>query len=58
MLYQQGVWAMLHEARVDFSMALGLVFFADRGRRRFCADELARAAARFGQKADEEARQL
>jgi len=26
MLYQQGVWAMLHEARVDFSMALGLVF--------------------------------
>jgi uncharacterized membrane protein YphA (DoxX/SURF4 family) len=26
MLYQQGVWAMLHEARVDFSMVLGLVF--------------------------------
>ena len=25
-LHQQGVWAMLHEARVDFSMALGLLF--------------------------------
>jgi len=24
MLHHQGVWAMLHEARVDFSMALGL----------------------------------
>lgn len=26
MLHHQGVWAMLHEARVDFSMVLGLVF--------------------------------
>jgi putative oxidoreductase len=26
MLRHQGVWAMLHEARVDFSMALGLLF--------------------------------
>lgn len=26
MLHHQGVWAMLHEARVDFSMALGLIF--------------------------------
>jgi putative oxidoreductase len=26
MFHQQGVWAMLHEARVDCSMALGLVF--------------------------------
>jgi hypothetical protein len=26
MLHQQGVWATLHEARVDFSMVLGLVF--------------------------------
>jgi uncharacterized membrane protein YphA (DoxX/SURF4 family) len=26
LLHQQGVWAMLHEARVDFSMVLGLVF--------------------------------
>jgi putative oxidoreductase len=26
MLHQQGVWAMLHEARVDCSMVLGLVF--------------------------------
>lgn len=25
-LHHQGVWAMLHEARVDFSMALGLIF--------------------------------
>jgi len=26
MLLKNGVWAMLHEARVDFSMVLGLVF--------------------------------
>ncbi|HLJ79281.1 MAG TPA: DoxX family protein [Acidobacteriaceae bacterium] len=26
MLHHQGLWAMLHEARVDFSMALGLIF--------------------------------
>ena len=26
MLAKSGMWAMLHEARVDFSMALGLVF--------------------------------
>jgi putative oxidoreductase len=26
MLHHQGIWAMLHEARVDFSMALGLLF--------------------------------
>ena len=26
MLHHQGVWAMLHEARVDFSMVLGLLF--------------------------------
>jgi putative oxidoreductase len=26
MLAKNGVWAMLHEARVDFSMVLGLVF--------------------------------
>ena len=26
MLHHQGVWAMLHEARVDFSMAIGLIF--------------------------------
>jgi hypothetical protein len=26
LLHQQGVWAMLHEARVDFSMVLGLLF--------------------------------
>lgn len=26
MLHHQGVWAMLHEARADFSMALGLIF--------------------------------
>lgn len=26
MLHHGGVWAMLHEARVDFSMALGLLF--------------------------------
>ena len=26
MLAKSGVWAMLHEARVDFSMVLGLVF--------------------------------
>ncbi|MGC2618413.1 MAG: DoxX family protein [Acidobacteriaceae bacterium] len=25
-LHHGGVWAMLHEARVDFSMALGLLF--------------------------------
>jgi uncharacterized membrane protein YphA (DoxX/SURF4 family) len=25
-LHQQGVWAMLHEARADFSMALALLF--------------------------------
>lgn len=25
-LHHQGVWAMLHEARTDFSMALGLIF--------------------------------
>ncbi|HET7345850.1 MAG TPA: DoxX family protein, partial [Acidobacteriaceae bacterium] len=25
-LHHQGVWAMLHEARTDFSMALGLMF--------------------------------
>ena len=25
-LHHQGVWAMLHEARADFSMALGLIF--------------------------------
>lgn len=25
-LHHQGAWAMLHEARVDFSMALGLIF--------------------------------
>lgn len=26
MLYHQGLWAMLHESRADFSMALGLLF--------------------------------
>lgn len=26
MLLRHGIWAMLHEARTDFSMALGLVF--------------------------------
>jgi uncharacterized membrane protein YphA (DoxX/SURF4 family) len=26
MLAKSGVWAMLHEARTDFSMVLGLVF--------------------------------
>jgi putative oxidoreductase len=26
MLVKSGIWAMLHEARVDFSMVLGLVF--------------------------------
>lgn len=26
MLHHQGLWAMLHESRVDFSMVLGLVF--------------------------------
>jgi hypothetical protein len=26
MLHHGGVWAMLHEARVDFSMVLGLLF--------------------------------
>lgn len=25
-LHHQGAWAMLHEARTDFSMALGLIF--------------------------------
>ena len=25
-LHHQGTWAMLHEARTDFSMALGLIF--------------------------------
>lgn len=25
-LHHQGLWAMLHEARADFSMALGLIF--------------------------------
>jgi putative oxidoreductase len=32
MLHHQGVWAMLHEARVDFSMALGLLFLLTEGK--------------------------
>jgi putative oxidoreductase len=32
MLHHQGVWAMLHEARTDFSMVLGLVFLLTVGK--------------------------
>ncbi|HTW47252.1 MAG TPA: DoxX family protein [Acidobacteriaceae bacterium] len=31
-LHHQGVWAMLHEARVDFSMVLGLLFLLTVGK--------------------------
>jgi uncharacterized membrane protein YphA (DoxX/SURF4 family) len=31
LLHHGGVWAMLHEARVDFSMALGLLFLLAEG---------------------------
>jgi len=32
MLHHQGVWAMLHEARTDFSMVLGLLFLLTVGK--------------------------
>lgn len=37
-LHQQGVWAMLHEARTDFSMVLGLVFLLIVGAGSFAFD--------------------
>lgn len=55
MLLHQGVWPMLHEARVDFSMLLGLLFLlivgsgalsVDHARRRVGAYRTARAEKR------------
>lgn len=55
MLLHQGVWPMLHEARTDFSMLLGLLFLLiagpgpisiDEGRRRVVAYRAARAERR------------
>jgi len=54
-LLHQGVWPMLHEARVDFSMVLGLLFLLiagpgaisiDGARRRVTAYQAARAERR------------
>jgi uncharacterized membrane protein YphA (DoxX/SURF4 family) len=39
MLQHQGVWAMLHEARTDFSMALGLIFLLIVGAGRYALDK-------------------
>ncbi len=38
-LQHQGVWAMLHEARTDFSMALGLIFLLIVGAGRYALDK-------------------
>lgn len=37
-LEHQGVWAMLHEARTDFSMVLGLLFLLIVGAGRYALD--------------------
>ncbi|HEX4038435.1 MAG TPA: DoxX family protein [Acidobacteriaceae bacterium] len=37
-LHAQGVWAMVHEARTDFSMALGLLFLLIVGAGRYAMD--------------------
>jgi putative oxidoreductase len=37
-LQHQGTWAMLHEARTDFSMVLGLLFLLIVGAGRFALD--------------------
>jgi len=58
MLHQQGVWAMLHEARVDCSMVLGLVFLLIAGGGAFALTAFARAADRFGRETGEAAGQL
>jgi putative oxidoreductase len=38
-LHHQGVWAMLHEARTDFSMVLGLVFLLIVGAGHYALDK-------------------
>lgn len=38
-LYHEGIWAMLHEARTDFSMALGLLFLLMVGAGRYALDK-------------------
>jgi uncharacterized membrane protein YphA (DoxX/SURF4 family) len=38
-LHHEGVWAMLHEARVDCSMALGLLFLLIVGAGRYAMDK-------------------
>ncbi len=40
MLHQSGLWSMLHEARTDFSMLLGLVFLLIVGGGGFALDRL------------------
>ena len=40
MLHQGGIWSMLHEARTDFSMLLGLIFLLIVGGGRFALDHL------------------
>ena len=36
MIAKSGIWAMLHEARVDFSMLLGLLFLSISGAGTLC----------------------
>jgi len=38
-LHHEGAWAMLHEARTDFSMALGLLFLLIVGAGRYAMDK-------------------
>lgn len=40
MIARQGAWSMLHEARTDFSMALGLLFLLIVGAGRLSADAI------------------
>jgi len=58
MLHQQGVWAMLHEARVGLQHGAGLVFLLIAGGGAFAAHAFARAADRFGRETGEAAGQL
>jgi len=45
MLAKSGTWSMLHEARTDFSMVLGLVFLLIAGAGSISLDRLRRARA-------------
>jgi len=56
LIHHQGVWAMLHEARVDFSMALGLIFLLIVGGGAASVDDTRRRVREYRARKREEAK--